>query len=335
MSKRLSVSFIIPVGESSDQLQELLCALASGQAWPQEILIVYASSESKAFVDDLQILISELPPLFALGIRVLTPGRPLFPGAARNVGISQSNFDWLAFLDVNTIPSESWLASAYESVDLQLKPIVCGTTKYMYSSWKQLLFIKATYGQKPLRTLPGTIIHRSILNQVGCFLPGVRAGEDTDWLVRAHQLGFKLSQVQGSFLAYRAVPNTLRALTAKWFRNYRSCAPVVFHLETQKTIYVVIANCFALYIAFRWNELAAGWQESNYLYVDNVTKITIFLIILMYFLLRGLVLPIRRGSSLVGLLPFQWLIIGVICFVLDVTKLVAFALPPWRNRNIL
>jgi|GEM_PF-2380490 len=335
MAKQVPISLIIPVGESSDQLQELLCALASGQAWPQEILIVCASSESKAFVDDLQILISELPPLFASGIRGLTPGKPLFPGAARNVGISQSNFDWLAFLDVTTIPSESWLAFAYESADPQLKPIVCGSTRYMHSSWKQLLFIKATYGQKPLRTLPGTIVHRSILNQVGCFLPGVRAGEDTDWLVRAHQLGFKLSQVQGSFLAYRAVPNTLRALTAKWFRNYRSCAPVVFHLETQKTIYVVIANCFVLYIAFRWNELAAGWQESNYLYVDNVTKITIFLFILMYFLLRGLILPVRRGSSLVGLLPFQWLTIGVICFVLDVTKLAAFALPPWRNRNIL
>ena len=136
-------------------------------------------------------------------------------------------------------------------------------------------------------------------------------------------------------MAYRAVPNTFRALTAKWFRIYRSCAPVVFHLETQKTIYVLIANCFTLYIAFRWNELAAGWQESNYLYVDNVTKITIFLIILMYFLLRGLILPIRRGSSLLGLLPFQWITIGVICFVLDVTKLSAFALPPWRNRNIL
>ena len=335
MSKRLSVSLIIPVGGSSDQLQELLCALASGQAWPQEILIVCASSGSKAFVDDLQILISELPPLFASGIRVLTPGRPLFPGAARNVGISQSNFDWLAFLDVTTIPSESWLAFAYESADLQLKPIVCGSTRYMHSSVKQLLFIKATYGQKPLRTLPGTIVHRSILNQVGCFLPGVRAGEDTDWLVRAHQLGFKLSQVQGSFLAYRAVPNTFRALTAKWFRNYRSCAPVVFHLETQKTIYLATVNCFILYVAFRWNELAAGWQESSYLYVDNVNKITIFLLILMYFLLRGLILPIRRGSSLLGLLPFQWITIGVICFVLDMSKLSAFALPPWRNRNIL
>lgn len=335
MVGRLPVSLIIPFAESAHQLRELLCALARGQAWPQEILILCASGESKALVDDLKILISEMSPEFALGIRLLSQGKPLFPGAARNLGISQSNCEWLAFLDVNTIPSESWLLSVFGSADEELRPVVFGFTRYLPSSWKQLLFIQATYGLKPLRTLPGTLVHRKLMNQVGGFLPGVRAGEDTDWLVRLHEFGFNAPALNVPFLTYRAVPNTICALTAKWFRNYMSCAPVVFHLETQKTIYFLMANGLALYCAFRWNALAAGWQESSLFYIDNITKIVVFAVILMYFLLRGLFMPVRRGSSLAELLPLKWLAIALICCVLDVVKLLAFALSPRSNRNIL
>ena len=335
MSMRLPVSLIIPLGQGAAQIRELLCALACGQAWPQEILIVCASAEAMALADDLKILISEMSPEFALGIRLLSQGKPLFPGAARNVGISQSNCEWLAFLDVNTIPPESWLLSVFYSANKDLRPVVFGVTRYLPSSWKQLLFIQGTYGQKPLRTLPGTLIHRELMNQVGGFLPGVRAGEDTDWLVRLHEFGFNAPALNVPFLTYRAVPDTIRALMGKWFRNYKSCAPVVFHLETQKTIYFLMANGLALYGAFRWNALSAGWQESSLFYINNITKIVFFAVILMYFLSRGLFMPVRRGSSLAELLPLKWLAIGLICCVLDVVKLLAFALSPRSNRNIL
>lgn len=335
MGRQLPVSLIIPLGEGADELRVLLCALARGKAWPREIFIVCAGRQSKALLDDLQILISDMPSAFASCIRLLSHGKPLFPGAARNLGISHSNCDWLAFLDVNTIPSESWLLSVFDSADEELRPAVFGATKYVSSSWKQLLFIQATYGLKPLRTLPGTIVHRKLMNQVGGFLPGVRAGEDTDWLVRLNDFGLIAPAPNAPFLTYRAVPNTIRSLTAKWFRNYKSCAPIVFHLETQKTIYLAVANCTVLYVAFRWNALAAGWQESSLFYIDDITKITLFAISIFYLLLRGLFMPVARGSSLAELLPLKWLVIGLICCLLDVVKLLAFALSPRSNRNIL
>jgi glycosyltransferase involved in cell wall biosynthesis len=335
MHTRLPVSLIIPLGESANHIRGLLHSLARGQAWPQELLIVCASCETNTLVNDMKTLIAELPPAFASAIRLISLGKPLFPGEARNEGISHSNCEWLAFLDANTIPSESWLSSTFDSADEKLRPVVVGSTRYVSSSWKQLLFIQATYGQRPLSTLPGTVVHRTIMNKVGGFLPSVRAGEDTDWLMRLHEFGINAPVKQISFLTYRAVPSRFFDLIAKWFRNYSSCAPVVFHLETQKTIYFIAANCMLLYVAFRWNELVAGWRESSLFYVDNVTKYVLFVVILLYLLLRGLIMPVRRGSSLTGLIPLRWLSIGVICFVLDVVKLFAFLLSPRSNRNIL
>lgn len=326
-SPKLPISLIIPCAGDARDLSPLLAAIASGTCWPAEVLVV----------DAAQMLNGSLPCAqpFASLVRVIKVSSHLFPGAARNVGYQAASFSWLAFLDLNTLPPTHWLEAIYSLVQQRFGTVFAlGSTLYFGKTWQQRLFITATYGECPVPTLPGAIVHTSVFRLLGGFLPGVRAGEDTDWLVRVYQFGIQpIPWASSPSLKYVAVPASLPALTRKWFRNYRSCAPVVFHLEAHKTIYFIAANLIILFIAFNWNSLAADWRESSIFYVANVTKIILVFIMLFYLCIRGLVMPLRRGSAAINVLPARWIVVGFVCAVLDIAKLLAFVLPPWRNRS--
>ncbi len=324
---QLPVSLVIPCGSGALALAPVLAAVEAGTCWPAEVLVVDAAQQLRGRLPCVQP--------FASLVHVVEAPVPLFPGAARNLGFQAASQSWLTFLDLNTLPPPQWLEAVYASTQ-QHKGVelVLGYTRYLSQGWQQRLFISATYGERPLPTLPGSLVSRSVFSRVGQFLPGIRAGEDTDWFVRFNQFGIAKTPGPDIPLTYNAVPASLVTLAGKWFRNYRSCAPVVFHLEAQKTIYVVIANLLIMLVAFRWNALVAGWRESNFFYVANISKMAVSALVFVYLVIRGLLMPLRRGSLLQTLLPLRWIAIGFVCVVLDVSKLLAFVLPPWRNRSM-
>ena len=323
---QLPVSLVIPCGGDAVALAPMLAAIESGSCWPAEVLVVDAAQQ-------LQGCVPCAEPFAAL-VHLPKVSAPLFPGEARNLGCHAASMNWLAFLDINTLPPPHWLEEVFASA--QQEPgieLVLGATRYRGQRWQQRLFISATYGERPIPTLPGSLVHKSVFSRVGGFMPGIRAGEDTDWLLRVNQ--FAIPQIPGPLtpLSYNAVPESLADLAGKWFRNYRSCAPVVFHLEAHKTVYVVAANLLILFIAFNWNALVADWEESSSYYLANITKFVLFGILLTHLLIRGLVMPLRRGSAVKTVLPLQWVVIGLVCAVLDTAKLLAFLLPQWRDRH--
>ena len=304
-------------------------SIREGDSWPKEILIIDSgknldSSELNKLYDN-NIRDRE----FASILKIISIHNRLFPGSARNIGCKEAKETYISFLDVNTIPSSDWLSISFNNVISSKNKIVFGSTKYIAKSNLEKLFIYATYGDKPVKTLPGTILHADILREIGLFLPHIRAAEDTDWLIRAEQFSYFQNEKQASVLSYSSVPKNIVKLSRKWFRNYRSCSPVVFHLESHKSIYFLAGNLLFLFIAFNWNNLIADWKESNFLYLANITKITFGFLILFYSFIRGILMPKRRGTSLRVLLPIKWIWIVLICLILDISKLLAFiaALP--------
>lgn len=313
----LPVSCIIPCGEGPNALMPLLSALSIGTFWPSQVLVVDAGRRLTHFSPELES--------FSTLVRVLECKTPLFPGEARNLGLQSASMNWIAFLDLNTLPPPNWLETIYCLAQKHTGvELVSGSTLYLGQSWQQSLFITASYGEQPLLTLPGSLVHRSVFTRTGKFLPAIRAGEDTDWLVRVRQFGIYQVPAPQVPLTYAAVPSSLADLVRKWFRNYRSCAPVVFHLEAHKLVYFLFGNLLLLFIAFNWNSLVADWRESSFLYVANITKIILAAIAFLYLLGRGCVMPLRRGSQVGLLLPLRWLLVGLICALLDITKLLAF-----------
>lgn len=320
------VSLVIPCGGDATELAPVLAAVASGSCWPLEVLVVDAGRQLH---DDFRF---EQP--LAKRVRLLESPGPLFPGAARNLGCQSATMTWLAFLDVNTLPPAHWLEQTYATAQHHPNAeLVLGATRYFGHTWKQRLFITATYGERPISTLPGSLVHRNVFRCLGGFLPGIRAGEDTDWLQRVQQFG--ILQVPAPIpLSYSAVPTSFSSLVYKWFRNYRSCAPVVFHLESQKSVYFLFSNLLLILIAFNWNSLAANWLESSPFYLANITKWITFFLLSGYLVMRGFAMPLMRGSSIKMLLPLKWLFVGILCAILDFAKLLSFTLSRRNHRYL-
>ena len=92
----LPVSLVIPCGGDAAALAPVLAAIESGSCWPAEVLVVDAAQL-------LQRCVPCAEP-FASLVHVLKAPAPLFPGEARNLGSQAASMNWLAFLDINTLP---------------------------------------------------------------------------------------------------------------------------------------------------------------------------------------------------------------------------------------
>ena len=68
----------------------------------------------------------------------------------------------------------------------------------------------------------------------------------------------------------------------------------------------------------------ANWYSNSVFYIPHVTKISISLILILYIILRGFLYPLKKGSNLKFLFPFNFIKIVMLSFALDSIKLFAF-----------
>lgn len=332
-SSQLPISIIVPVGSSPASLTPLLSALSAGNVFPSEILLVDALGNLALHSEELQALLSSFPSTFACLVTTIYSKDPLLPGEARNLGFRHSSFELIGFLDVSTIPDLHWLSTAYNRHSQTRLPIIYGSTQYIPRNYQQLLAATVTYGLYPTLTLPGSLTSRSFFTSVGLFLPSIRAGEDTDWLLRSFNFTPRILSLDSVPLQYSNIPSTLSSLLRKWHRNYSSCSAVVFHLERQKSYYFFFVILVLLLLAYQWNSVFANWNEDSFLYFANITKFSLVAVILFYVSVRVVLRSIRKGANL----AFVFLsLVPLIMYsiLIDLTKLVAFLFPERRHTPV-
>lgn len=316
------VSLVIPCQNDKTNLYVLLNTIESWESYPNEIIIVDSSINLLEIPDELNNFFK----LNNITFRILHK-KNLYPGAARNVGIKKSSNSIIGFLDVLTLPDRSWLSKGL--LDFEDKTIdgVWGHTIYIAKTRFEKLIRACTFGNLPIRTLPGSIIKKSAFELSGLFIESTRAGEDADWMSRAalHKLSFK---DPAETLSYDGLSDmTLFGLVRKWYRNYFFSAQLPY-LTAHKDIYFYFAALFFILIAFNWNSLSYddvlnGWNTQSLTYIPNITKASIAFFSLVYVSARCIILPFNKGASLkyIGLnLPF----IIALSMILDLVKSVAF-----------
>ena len=110
-------------------------------------------------------------------------------------------------------------------------------------------------------------------------------------------------------------------LCKKWYKySYSTVNP---RLYSQRILYFSFAISFILLLAFSWNDQIANWNKSSFLYAPHISKITIFLIILIYLIYRIVILPRRKNIKIFrfNIIKFTKFFISII---LDLIKLLAF-----------
>ena len=321
-SMNAEVSLVIPSHNSENGLNELLKGMIHWSLLPTEVLVIDSSNSKPTISIPFQEFCNEKKISFKLISKT-----NLFPGKARNIGIQKACFSHIAFLDISTIPPRDWFESTMKSLNYDNFDGVWGSTIYEAKSWFHKLIRSATFGNLPLQTLPGSIIHKEVFETAGLFIESTRAGEDADWMSRArlHKFNFTKSLTNLNYIGLSNI--TFLALIKKWYRNYTYSAKLPY-LNAHKDLYFYFFAFIAVILAFNWNNLSyddaiRGWNTESFAYIPNITKISIIFFSFFYIFIRAILIPIKKG------VPFLFLFLNIpmivfLSIILDIVKSAAF-----------
>ena len=315
----IEVSLIIPSQNADTKLHELLSGIPNWERIPNEIIIVDSSEKESIIPKDIELSIKKL----GIDLLVLYENN-LYPGHARNIGISSASNSVLAFLDTSTQPTSKWLSDGLSLMKAKNSDGIWGKTYYQANTFSSKIFRACTFGTKPIRTFPGSILNKKIFNRCGLFIESTRAGEDGDWMSRAELQEIDIVNPE-EILNYDQLNSmSIKKLIKKWFRNNMFGAKLPFY-RAHRDFYYYAISFVAVVIAFNWNWILASWDEESIFFIPYITKISILIILIIYIFMRGIFLPKKKGVNLSFIFPINFIFIFLLSILLDLTKTLAFA----------
>lgn len=316
------ISVIIPSNHNHNELLNIVQALCQQTLIPAEIVIVDSSRES----DECPAEVSKICAI--KGIRLIYAHLPhALPGRARNIGLELSRTNFIAFIDVQTIPKPNWLEFSFNLLTSNQILGVWGSTHFNADTEFERLVRDGIFGVKLRRTLPGSLFDRKVFTKVGQFIDWARAGEDTEWMLRVELLNVSAVCPSCELIDYVGLKGLdIKTLLRKWRRNY-TAGSFLPQFYPQKIILWLIFYPLLILISFNWNYLIADWQLESPYYIAHVTKISALLPVFMYVVIRGFILPFKRGVAIKQLMPFRFIAITFICFMADTVKVLILSIP--------
>ena len=302
------ISLIIPCQNAEIKVHKLLRSIQSWEIIPNEIILVDSSKNELSTPKDIKTFVKK----FNIKLLIIHE-KDLYPGHARNIGIKNS-----------TKPSNEWLSSGLSIIKAQNSKGVWGSTFYQADTYTSKIFRACTFGVKPIKTFPGSILNKSIFNICGLFIETTRAGGDGDWMSRADLQRINISSPK-EFLEYDQLNfMNITKLIKKWFRNYIHTAKLPF-FSAHKSYYYYGVSFMAVLVAYNWNRVLAAWDRESIFFIPNITTISIISILIIYILMRGIILPRKKGVSIRFIFPINFIFIFLLSALLDLTKALAFA----------
>ena len=183
MSAFPTISAIIPSNHGHHELLKVLHSVCGQSARPAEIVIVDSSVEGAICPEEIRALCA------GSSIKLIYEHRErALPGDARNIGLGMANGELIAFIDVQTIARPHWLEASLSLLASHCAAGVWGATCFSADTKFERLVRDGFYGVLPRRTLPGSVFRREVFDKAGQFIDWVRAGEDTEWMLRLEVL---------------------------------------------------------------------------------------------------------------------------------------------------
>ena len=283
---QFNISLIIPTYNCLNELKVLLNSVLNQSHKPNEIIIVDSSNHDE-IQDYLDLLQNDIPIFYIRSSKE-------YPGEKRNEGAKAASFNWLAFLDVGTVPRPDWLERNIYLAKKNNTNVVFGCTKYRAITRTQKLLRAATFGRVGHETSPGTLVSLDIFNQSGGFIEGIRAGDDQEWRFQLRDVCSKCVMPADPSLDYSLLPNTFFGMQRKYFIYYLHSARVRAQKKI-RDIYLCAFLLFSMLFLTKWNYLIGGW-DNNPLFIPNITKIFALSLIVVLFIY----IIIRRAFEVVG-----------------------------------
>ena len=322
-----TIAVIIPSNHAHDDLLKIVMAVCRQTVKPKEIIIVDSYFGAAFCPGDIANFCT------LHGVKLIYENRKLaFPGQARNVGLGLAEAELIAFIDVQTIPRPNWLEASIKMLTNNIVGVF-GSTSFAAQSWLERLIRDAFFGVLPRKTLPGSIFKREVFTKAGHFIDWVRAGEDTEWILRLELMKLPLATLPLALIDYVGLIGIkFNSILNKWHRNY-SASHQLPHLFPQKLFLWMALYPLIIFIGFNWNYLLANWRMDSPFYIGHITKMAAILPPLAYIITRGIILPLSRGVKFLSLFPLRFITIALICFTADAVKAFVFSNPKGWSKN--
>lgn len=296
----IETSLVIPCLNEKNSILKTLKAIAQQTVKPNEVIFVDAGSQDgtvesiRSFFTSSRLEISVVSKVGAL------------PGAARNIGVKAAKYEHIVFLDCAIVPEENWIESLIEHSLKKETNFSWGRCKFYGQSPFQNLLCAYSNGQgrTVLNTIPGSMFHKEIFERIGYFRNDLRASEDVIWRNSFFEL---IGEVQTSkgLIHYLSYDKNLWSSLKKWFIYSKNTGISGTQIKLQLA-----------YTAFFILLVILG--------LINVKLASCYLLI--YFLLRGIIDPIRRSTNRVwfGRRIYLPVLGPIFILLLDLAKFIGF-----------
>lgn len=311
------ITLIIPHQNQRNALVLLLKSVTDWIMLPDEIIIIDSSCQELECEENFKIFCNQEN----ISVKIIQE-KSIFPGHARNLGIQSAKNDLIAFLDAQTVPTKFWLQNTLEQFNSSDAIFIRGSTLYASETFKEKIIVATTFGFKALKTLPGSLIHKKVFSKCGLFIDNVRAGEDGDWMSRSHL--HEIPTVEGvEKITYIGLRDTsFQQIIRKWYRNYKHTHHLPF-FQKHKEIYFYLGSILIIIAAQNWNWIAVAIAGGD-VFIPHITKIMLFSIFVLYFLVRVILLPMRKGATSYLVNPAFIMGVFLLSVFLDFAKIAAF-----------
>jgi glycosyltransferase involved in cell wall biosynthesis len=252
----MKISVIIPVRNEEDSIGPLLDALLNQSLPPTEIVITDGgSTDSTAMI--IQRYVDQGAP-----VRLIRTTRAL-PGRGRNLAVSHSSCEWLAFTDAGIQPDKEWLEFLGEAVALEPSvDVVYGSyeprTDTFFKECAAITYVSPSTevegSMMRERSIASALMRRGVWEAVGGFPEHLRSAEDLLFMKKVEAANFRIALAPRAMVQWNLQPNFWR--TFKRFTIY-ACNNIRAGLwrEWQRPIlsrYLVLMLLAVAALGFGW-----------------------------------------------------------------------------------
>jgi GT2 family glycosyltransferase len=203
MSRRPTVSVIVPFAGSAEDLRDLRVRLATLDLSPADELVVADNRRDAA-----------AEPVFADGMaRVIPAAGAAAPGFARNRAARLAGGEWLVFLDADASPGVELLERYFDPLPEEGTAVLAGGILDRPGSGGAAALASARRGQmsqrvtldrpsSPYAQTANCAVRRAAFEAVGGFDEHARWGEDADLCLRLAAMGWRLEERPGAVVEH-------------------------------------------------------------------------------------------------------------------------------------
>ena len=295
----MTISIVIPFYNESESIQRTLLCIDNQELPPSEVIFVDSGSTDNT----AEIINSHINLNNKSNYRVIYCGE-MSPSSSLNRGIKESSSELIAYIDCGLNIPSNWLIESLKIMEIHNCGIVSLRIKTNGTSLIDKSFIAQTYGLASHTTcLPGSLIKKSVIEQIGGLITKTRASYDVDFINKIKKNNIK------------------RVINTKTIINYFDVNYAVNLISGSKKVYSYSLNA--------WN---AKGDLKPYIYL--ITLIIFFIsyiydihyyIITIYCVIRGFIIPFIKSRTIsIFKEPFLIFTIPMAGIIIDISRLMGY-----------